>query len=270
LVTSISFFSLDNSELAISYFILSLSISVTILFLEDSRSVILFFKSSKLFERRSRVPANLKRKSSTAKVNSIDFSCDIFIEDEEEIIAIELKSVKPNSGEMRGEKHKVLEGKTALFENYSDKKISFYLGFPFDPTSEETFGGNKYRFMNSIINCKKYFDKDEILLADELWDFLSGSQNTMKELIGIINAIATIDFTNNYDFLNNKDNRCLDKFQEILENWNLFSELKLIENNELIMLKIKGDRNLTRIYNQKILLSGKYNWHRYYTLSQLI
>ena len=32
-----------------------------------------------------------------------DFSADVFIEDDKEIIAIELKSVRPNSGEMRGE-----------------------------------------------------------------------------------------------------------------------------------------------------------------------
>jgi hypothetical protein len=33
--------------------------------------------------------------------NAIDFSADVFIEDTNSIVAIELKSVKPNSGEMK-------------------------------------------------------------------------------------------------------------------------------------------------------------------------
>src|SRR3989339_1404413 len=47
--------------------------------------------------------------------NALDFSADVFIEDVEQIVAIELKSVRPNSGEMRGEKQKILEGKAALY-----------------------------------------------------------------------------------------------------------------------------------------------------------
>jgi len=36
----------------------------------------------------------------------MDFSADVFFEDAERVIAIELKSVKPNSGEMKGGKTK--------------------------------------------------------------------------------------------------------------------------------------------------------------------
>ena len=39
-----------------------------------------------------------------AEINAMDFSADVFIEDTASVIAIELKSVKPNSGEMKGEK----------------------------------------------------------------------------------------------------------------------------------------------------------------------
>ena len=62
-------------------------------------------------------------------VDAIDFSVDVFIEDENNITAIELKSVKPNSGEMRGEKQKILEGKAALYKKFSNKSIQFYIGF---------------------------------------------------------------------------------------------------------------------------------------------
>ena len=38
------------------------------------------------------------------------------------------------------------------------------MGFPFDPTAEEPFEKDKGRFMDLIINCRKYFDEEEILL----------------------------------------------------------------------------------------------------------
>ena len=73
----------------------------------------------------------------TEMVKAINFSADIFYEDEDSITAIELKSVKPNSGEMRGEKQKILEGKAALYHKFKPKKINFFIAFPFDPTSDE-------------------------------------------------------------------------------------------------------------------------------------
>jgi hypothetical protein len=62
----------------------------------------------------------------------------VFFEDNNSVTAIELKSVKPNSGEMRGEKQKILEGKAALFRKFPQKKIKFYIGFPFDPTADSS------------------------------------------------------------------------------------------------------------------------------------
>ncbi len=112
-----------------------------------------------------------------ADTDSLGFSADVFIEEDDEIIAIELKAVRPNSGEVRGEKQKILEGKAALSRLFPDKKINFFLGFPFDPTSEENDTKyNKKRFMSSIINMEKYFAEDEVLLSSELWDYLSGEK----------------------------------------------------------------------------------------------
>lgn len=203
---------------------------------------------------------------STERVNAIDFSADVFIEDDEEIVAIELKSVRPNSGEMRGEKQKILEGKTALFEKYPNKKISFYLGFPFDPTAKTPTGKNKERFMSSIINCNKYFHSDEVLLADELWNFLSGSKNTMEELLKIINDVATVDFMEKYNFLNEKSNRNKVRYIEYLKEWKLFTEIELLNKDDIIRERIKGNKSLIRIYNQQIFNKGNYNWVRYYKL----
>ncbi len=123
---------------------------------------------------------------SDAEVDSLGFTVDCFIEKKDEIIAIELKSVRPNSGEGRGEKQKILYGKTALKLLYPTKDIKFFVGFPFDPTSPTATEYDKNRFFNYLIEFKKFFAHEEILIAGELWDFLSGGKNTMKEILNII------------------------------------------------------------------------------------
>jgi len=123
---------------------------------------------------------------SDAEVDALGFTADCFIEKEKEIIAIELKSVRPNSGEGRGEKQKILHGKTALKLLYPDKDIKFFVGFPFDPTSNVPTGYDKTRFFNYLIEFKKFFAQEEVLIASELWDFLSGGKNTMEEILDII------------------------------------------------------------------------------------
>jgi len=207
----------------------------------------------------------------TPSVNSIDFSADVFIEDNDRIVAIELKSVKPNSGEMRGEKQKILEGKAALYRKFPYKKINFYIGFPFDPTSNEDTAYNKNRFLNSIINMTKYFAPNETLLASELWDFLSGESNTMEQILKIINVISTTEFLEKYQIINNNDLRNKNKYIEILRKWNLYSEIELINNDNLLREKIGTDKRLIRLYNQKPFKNkGVYNIDRYDSLANLI
>ena len=199
-----------------------------------------------------------------------DFSADVFIEDDKEITAIELKSVRPNSGEMRGEKQKILKGKCALYHEYPNKKINFFIGFPFDPTSSSPTGYNKERFMDSVINLKKFFEDKEILLASELWDYLSGSKNTMETLLQIINNIAKPDFLDKYKYLNDINNMHDTKYCDYLKEWNLFSQLELVQKDNEIKKMIQGNQRLTRIYNQQIFQDGKYNMNRYNHLIQVL
>lgn len=123
---------------------------------------------------------------SEQEVDSLSFTADTYIERGDEIIAIEIKSVRPNSGEGRGEKQKILYGKAALKLQNPNKNIKFFIGFPFDPTSEHPTGHDKERFFNHLIEFKKFFAYDEVLIADELWDFLSGSKGTMDEILDVI------------------------------------------------------------------------------------
>lgn len=206
-------------------------------------------------------------------VSAIDFSVDVFFEDAEQITAIELKSVRPNSGEMRGEKQKILEGKAALFKKFQGKKIKFFIGFPFDPTNEESETGyDKTRFLGSIINMNKFFAADEVLLAGELWDFLSGEASTMEQLLQIINAIATTEFLSKYNFLNEHQNKQqnIELYKQKLREWNLYSELKLVNSETSIREKIGIDKKLNRIFNQLIFKNGEYNFDRYNILNKLL
>jgi ribonucleotide monophosphatase NagD (HAD superfamily) len=208
-------------------------------------------------------------------VKAIDFSADVFYENGDSVIAIELKSVKPNSGEMRGEKQKILEGKAALYREFKGKKIFFYIGFPFDPTvnpiSAAATSFDKPRFLSSIINMNKFFDCEETLIASELWDFLSGNRNTMEDVIEIINTISTPEFQNKFKLISNNSKRNTSEYKAQLQEWNLFSEEKLIDNDGVIVRQIKNDNRLIRIYNKNALESnGDYNWRRYYDLERLI
>lgn len=120
------------------------------------------------------------------ETDSLPFTVDTYVERKNEIIAVELKSVRPNSGEGRGEKQKILYGKASLKLQNPDKNIRFIIGFPFDPTSTTPTGYDKTRFFNYLIEFKKFFAHDEVLIASEFWDFLSGGQNAMEEILDVI------------------------------------------------------------------------------------
>lgn len=215
----------------------------------------------------------LFQNDTTQKVTSADFSADVFFETDESVVAIELKTVKPNSGGMMGEKQKILEGKAALFHLFPNKTVHFYFGFPFDPTvnpaTESVTSYNKIRFLNSVINANKFVAQNEILLAGELWNFLSGEQNTMENILAVINSIATTDFLQKYQLLKDNSKRNTPIYFALLQEWNLFSEMKLIKNNTIIHQNL--NKEIIRLYNKMIFDDkGNYNWERYNILKGLI
>ncbi len=203
------------------------------------------------------------------EIEANNFTADVFIEDDNQIVCIELKSVKPNAGEMRGEKQKILEAKAALFHTFPEKKIKYYIGFPFDPTNDVATGSDKNIFLNSIIDGQKYYDHREVLLADELWDFLSSDTNTMQQILDTINSIAKPDFKEKYNSLINRATSIVDK-KNILDAWNLISEIKLLDNDKYIQEKIKTNKRLKRIYKKDIFNKGEYDFNRYFELENLL
>lgn len=210
--------------------------------------------------------------STNTNLDANSFTADVFIEEEYKIIAIELKTVKPNAGEMRGEKQKILEAKAALFNRFLSKEIEYYIGFPFDPTSDTSTGSDKCRFLRSIIDGDKYFASDEVLLASKLWDFLSGDKNTMEYILDIINKIATKDFMEKFKYLGDNTNRKNNTkiYKTLLNDWFLFSEIELLNNDFEITKNLYKETRARRIYNQSIFKNGAYNFERYNFLVGLI
>ena len=204
--------------------------------------------------------------------NSIsNFTVDCFFDDNETVVAIELKTVKPNSGIFKNEKEKILSAKAGLQNQHPDKKILYFLGFPFDPQSDTKTGYNKDSFMNYSVDCKKFFAIDEILLADELWNFLSGEIDTMQQILDIINEIATPQFMASFRLLTDNSKKQTSDYKEQLLKWNLFSELELVENDSHIQSCIANDKKLQRTYRKIPFDSqGNYQWERFNDLIKLL
>lgn len=196
-----------------------------------------------------------------------NFTADVFIFEKDYIEAIELKSVRPNAGEMRGEKEKILKAKACLKILYPDKEIRYFIGFPFDPLSDTPTGYNKSKFMEHLIEFNKYFAPEEVLLAEELWDRLSGERRTMEKILEIVNKIATPEFIEKFNFIKNPENykRNSKKYEKILKEWYLFDELLVIQNFEY--LEEKAYRIL---YKGIFKNNGEYNYKRINYLKGLI
>jgi hypothetical protein len=201
-----------------------------------------------------------------------DFTVDIYYEDANKIICIELKTVKPNKGVFKVEKQKILESKVALKNIHPSKSIKYFLGFPFDPLNDFPTGFNKQRFMDYSVGFRKYFAEEEILLSSELWDYLSGNTQTMETLLEIINSIANPKFIENYNFVNNRENYLnnTSEYLKLIKGWFLFREKELIDKDEILQNKISLNNLALRIYNQSIFKNdGSYNDNRYTQLINL-
>jgi len=178
-----------------------------------------------------------------------NFTADCYYEDTNSVVAVELKTVRPNSGVFKNEKDKMLSAKAGLKNRYPDKNIFYYLAFPFDPLSDMPTGSDKPRFMQHSVDFTKFIAPDEVLLAGELWDFLSEDTNTMQQILDIINVIATTDFQDKYDFLNEPQNRKDNwaRYLRQLNEWKLFSEIAWLD---AVRQKPHQSKTLIRKLNQ--------------------
>jgi hypothetical protein len=82
----------------------------------------------------------------------------------------------------------------------------------------------------------------------------------MQEILDIINSIATTDFMKNFQYIQDKQNFKDVKYKEILEQWYLYHEIRILDNYENIKKNIKNDKKFLRILNKTPFDNkGKYN-----------
>ncbi len=90
-------------------------------------------------------------------------------------------------------------------------------------------------------------------------------------ILGIINAISTTEFLRKYRLLSDNTKRLTPEYRSQLEEWNLFSEIELIDSDNAIVRNLGMDKRLIRRYNQTVFDGkGNYNTDRYNTLKALI
>lgn len=174
---------------------------------------------------------------------------------------------------MRGEKQKILNAKAVLKNLYPDKKIFYYFGFPFDPLAKKDTGYDKQTYMDSIIEFNKFCDKEEVLLSDELWSFLSGESGTMQLILDIIKSIATVNFVSEFDFINDSKNvlNQPEEYCRIAKKWHLKDESIIAENLPELLGISKNLESLHRVLNKNIFNDKvEYNSNRSKTLLEQI
>ena len=139
--------------------------------------------------------------------------------------------------------------------------MKYIFGFPFDPTSDGDTTYDKARFLHYLVEAEKFVAHEDFLIADELWSFLASSNGAMQEMLDIINRIATPEFMDIYDKIQDEH---VDKREKraLLESWYQYSEVAIIDN-------VRYTTTNCRLYNQPIFKTdGGYNEKRLQLLNQ--
>ena len=191
-------------------------------------------------------------------------SIDCCIEDNNEIKLFDIVSSNPVSINYEEKKEKLLCLKAGLGNKYPEKNISFHLGFPYASFFSGAKDNDKKNFIKNVPVCSKYFNSTELLYSDEFWDYLAEDKSTTLQISMIIEAIATLDFIEKYDFINDSQNRVRNRNQtlKILQDWSLYFDAEMLKNNTKIINRIAGDNRCMRRYNQPLFSSGNYNIER--------
>ena len=102
------------------------------------------------------------------KLNKVKLTkVDIWLESfSGELYLIDIKTVKPNIGEFKGFKRTLLEWSAAELAKKPDVEINTLIGIPYNPYEPKPYHRWTMRGMFDLEN--------EILVAEELWDFIGG------------------------------------------------------------------------------------------------
>ena len=138
-----------------------------------------------------------------------------------------------------------------VFEN--GNQINVLLSDSVDTSADVKY--DKQRFLQYLVEAEKFVAHEDFLIADELWSFLAGSDGAMQEILDIINAIATPEFMDKFEQIQDV-NTDVEIRREIFNEWHLYSEIHILDN-------ISRTPSNSRIYNQTVFKTdGAYNTNR--------
>jgi type II restriction enzyme len=118
----------------------------------------------------------IRKVSQTGELNKLkSIKVDLFILSKEgEVFMFDLKTVKPNKGDFISYKRNMLEWLAVYLYQYPKAKINTLISIPYNPYEPKPYARWT---MKGMLDLKK-----EVLVADEFWDFLSGT-GTYNDLL---------------------------------------------------------------------------------------
>lgn len=100
---------------------------------------------------------------------------DVWLENHDGVLfLIDLKTVTPARDHCEGYKRTLLKWRAAVLERSPNAVINAMIGFPYNPYESESY---KRGMLQGLLD----FDH-EVLIAEELWDFIGG-EGTYKDLL---------------------------------------------------------------------------------------
>ncbi len=102
---------------------------------------------------------------------------DLYLTRGRDLLLIDVKTVKPNSGNFKGFKRQLLEWAAAAYYRDSEANVTPFLGMPYNP-----FEPNEYEFMTS----KRYFNSGrdgQLKVGPDFWNFLGDDESAYGRLV---------------------------------------------------------------------------------------
>jgi hypothetical protein len=151
-----------------------------------------------------------------------------------------------------------------LKRNYKGINIVYFLSFPFEPFYWSESEITKIIKKAALPFGFNYFSKNEVLIGNEFWNYISAETDTIFHLKRILDNIATSEFISKYQFINEPKNKDKDfkRYTQILEEWYLFSDVDLCRRDEKIKSGLGQQTRAMRIYYQSLFNNEGYNYNR--------
>ena len=103
---------------------------------------------------------------------------DVLLEKGETIYMIELKTAKPNKGLWESMKRQLLTWSAQYLNTFPEADVYPLVGIPYNPYSPNPYS---YATLNGMLDIEG--SRKQVLVADELWDFMSGTEDTLMEIL---------------------------------------------------------------------------------------